>query len=229
MARKPFSNSTRKSFGKLSKTNKPSPSKVTEIGQAGRKSLRIIAGGWRGRKIPFATVAGLRPTQDRVRETLYNWVADRVLGANCLDLYAGTGALGLEALSRGASNVDFVELSGIAASTLKENLKALPLEGTQSVNVAQMSSFDWIRSQTSRSHQAGIKTYDLVLLDPPFALALMQDTLDALFESKCLAANAAVYLEQAQPLTQLVLPEGWALHRSKKAGQVFYGLITKKP
>lgn len=202
--------------------------KVVAIGQAGRQSLRIIGGEWRGRKIPFATAVGLRPTQDRVRETLFNWVASQIPGATCLDLFAGTGALGLEALSRGAKQVNFVDLSNIATSSLNDNLKLLPVAEGQVSKVEQMSSFNWLRSYKALSETSTqIERYDLVFLDPPFALALMQDTLTALFDSQCLAAKAMIYVEQPQPLTDLILPEGWKLHRSKKAGQVFYGLISR--
>ena len=232
MARKPSSKPSRtspqlRSFGTGANLGKGA-GKVVEIGQAGRQSLRIIAGEWRGRKIPFATVAGLRPTQDRVRETLFNWVADLIPGATCLDLFAGTGALGLEALSRGAKQVNFVDLSVIATSALTDNLKQLPIAESQVAKVEQMSSFDWLRNYKALSTTSTpMKPYDLVLLDPPFALALMQDMLTALFDSQCLAPKAMIYVEQAQPLTDLLLPEGWKLHRSKKAGQVFYGLISR--
>jgi 16S rRNA (guanine966-N2)-methyltransferase len=201
--------------------------KVVEIGQAGRQSLRIIAGEWRGRKIPFATAVGLRPTQDRVRETLFNWISGPVPGATCLDLFAGTGALGLEALSRGAKQVNFVDLSNIATNSLNDNLKLLPIAADQIAKVEQMSSFNWLRSYKDRATtDEQIERYDLVFLDPPFALALMQDTLKALFDSQCLSNKAMIYVEQPQPLEELLLPEGWKLHRSKKAGQVFYGLIS---
>ncbi|MGY8861422.1 MAG: 16S rRNA (guanine(966)-N(2))-methyltransferase RsmD [Pseudomonadales bacterium] len=201
--------------------------KVVEIGQAGRQSLRIIAGEWRGRKIPFATAVGLRPTQDRVRETLFNWISGPVPGATCLDLFAGTGALGLEALSRGAKQVNFVDLSNIATNSLNDNLKLLPIAADQIAKVEQMSSFNWLRSYKDRATtDEQIERYDLVFLDPPFALALMQDTLKALFDSQCLSDKATIYVEQPQPLEELLLPEGWKLHRSKKAGQVFYGLIS---
>ena len=120
MARKPSSRSSR-ALPKLRHVGSGAKfDKVVAIGQAGRQSLRIIGGEWRGRKIPFATVIGLRPTQDRVRETLFNWLSGPVVGARCLDLFAGTGALGLEALSRGAKHVTFVDLSNIATTSLKD-------------------------------------------------------------------------------------------------------------
>ena len=228
MARKPSSKSSHPSPQLRSAGTGAKSGRVVEIGQAGRQSLRIIAGEWRGRKIPFATVAGLRPTQDRVRETLFNWVSNLIPGATCLDLFAGTGALGLEALSRGAKQVNFVDLSAIATRSLNDNLKQLPVAEAQEAKVEQMSSFDWLRSYKALSETSKeMKRYDLVFLDPPFALALMQDMLTALFDSQCLAPKAMIYVEQAQPLTDLLLPQGWKLHRSKKAGQVFYGLISR--
>jgi 16S rRNA (guanine966-N2)-methyltransferase len=202
--------------------------KVVEIGQAGRQSLRIIGGEWRGRKIPFATVIGLRPTQDRVRETLFNWLSGPVAGARCLDLFAGTGALGLEALSRGAKHVTFVDLSNIATTSLKDNLKQLPLAVDQTTLVEQKSSFDWLKNyQATEAFAEQGGQYHVVFLDPPFALALVPDILKALLTGNCLAHRAMIYVEQAQPLAELDLPSPWKLHRSKKAGQVYYGLISQ--
>ena len=226
MARKPSSKSSRPSPQLRSSGTATKPGKVVEIGQAGRQSLRIIGGQWRGRKIPFATVIGLRPTQDRVRETLFNWLASPILGARCLDLFAGTGALGLEALSRGAKHVTFVDLSNIATSSLRDNIKQLTLAADQTTSVHQQSAFDWLRSDHTASPDQP-QQYHLVFLDPPFALALMQDMLKALFASNCLAANAMIYVEQPQPLEELDLPPTWKLHRNKKAGQVHYGLISQ--
>ena len=227
MARKPSLKPSRSSSLLRSVGLGKGSGKVVEIGQAGLQSLRIIAGEWRGRKIPFATAVGLRPTQDRVRETLFNWISGPVPGATCLDLFAGTGALGLEALSRGAKQVNFVDLSNIATNSLNDNLKLLPIAADQIAKVEQMSSFNWLRSYKDRATtDEQIERYDLVFLDPPFALALMQDTLKALFDSQCLSDKAMIYVEQPQPLEELLLPEGWKLHRSKKAGQVFYGLIS---
>jgi 16S rRNA (guanine966-N2)-methyltransferase len=228
MARKPSSKPSRSSSLLRSVGLGKGSGKVVDIRQVGRQSLRIIGGEWRGRKIPFATAVGLRPTQDRVRETLFNWISGPVPGATCLDLFAGTGALGLEVLSRGAKQVNFVDLSNIATNSLNDNLKLLPIAADQIAKVEQMSSFNWLRSYKDRATtDEQIERYDLVFLDPPFALALMQDTLKALFDSQCLSDKAMIYVEQPQPLEELLLPEGWKLHRSKKAGQVFYGLISR--
>ena len=228
MARKPSSRSSR-ALPKLRHVGSGAKfDKVVAIGQAGRQSLRIIGGEWRGRKIPFATVIGLRPTQDRVRETLFNWLSGPVLGARCLDLFAGTGALGLEALSRGAKHVTFVDLSNIATTSLKDNLKQLPLAGDQTTLVEQKSSFDWLKNyQATEAFAEQGGQYQVVFLDPPFALALVPDILKALLTGNCLAHGAMIYVEQAQPLAELDLPSPWKLHRSKKAGQVYYGLISQ--
>ena len=228
MARKP-SSSTSRVLPKLRNVGSGAKfDKVVEIGQAGRQSLRIIGGEWRGRKIPFATVIGLRPTQDRVRETLFNWLSGPVAGARCLDLFAGTGALGLEALSRGAKHVTFVDLSNIATTSLKDNLKQLPLAADQTTLVEQKSSFDWLKNyQATEAFTEQGGQYHLVFLDPPFALALVPDILKALWTGNCLAHGAMIYVEQAQPLAELDLPSPWKLHRSKKAGQVYYGLISQ--
>ena len=228
MARKPSSRSSR-ALPKLRHVGSGAKfDKVVAIGQAGRQSLRISGGEWRGRKIPFATVIGLRPTQDRVRETLFNWLSGPVVGARCLDLFAGTGALGLEALSRGAKHVTFVDLSNIATTSLKDNLKQLPLAGDQTTLVEQKSSFDWLKNyQATEAFAEQGGQYQVVFLDPPFALALVPDILKALLTGNCLAHGAMIYVEQAQPLAELDLPSPWKLHRSKKAGQVYYGLISQ--
>ena len=228
MARKP-SSSTSRVLPKLRNVGSGAKfDKVVEIGQAGRQSLRIIGGEWRGRKIPFATVIGLRPTQDRVRETLFNWLSGPVAGARCLDLFAGTGALGLEALSRGAKHVTFVDLSNIATTSLKDNLKQLPLAVDQTTLVEQKSSFDWLKNyQATEAFAEHGGQYHVVFLDPPFALALVPEILKALLTGNCLAHGSIIYVEQAQPLAELDLPSPWKLHRSKKAGQVYYGLISQ--
>ena len=188
MTRKPSSRSSR-ALPKLRHVGSGAKfDKVVAIGQAGRQSLRIIGGEWRGRKIPFATVIGLRPTQDRVRETLFNWLSGPVVGARCLDLFAGTGALGLEALSRGAKHVTFVDLSNIATTSLKDNLKQLPLAGDQTTLVEQKSSFDWLKNyQATEAFAEQGGQYQVVFLDPPFALALVPDILKALLTGNCLA------------------------------------------
>jgi 16S rRNA (guanine966-N2)-methyltransferase len=175
--------------------------------------VRIIGGQWRGRKLRFAPVEGLRPTGDRLRETLFNWLQFRLPGSRCLDLYAGSGALGLEALSRGAAKVDFVELNRSAAQTLREQLQILDAQNGQ---VHQTSAEEFLA-------RAADTPYDLVFIDPPFADDLWQQTLAAL--AGRLAPGALVYVESPRD-TELNLPEGWQLQKQKKAGRVCMRLLA---
>ena len=181
-------------------------------------SVRIIAGDWRGRKVPVLDKPGLRPTTDRVRETLFNWLAPHLSGARCLDLFAGTGALGLECLSRGASFVQFVEKDTQVAKTLINNLNMLGGEPRSAVYGGSAQSF-------IASFVKQCAPFDVVFVDPPFAdigalnvLALMQD-------AQMLAGEGFVYVEQGRSQPQPELPNDWRLHREKTAGQVRFQLF----
>nr|WP_091513701.1 16S rRNA (guanine(966)-N(2))-methyltransferase RsmD [Microbulbifer yueqingensis] len=178
--------------------------------------LRIIGGEWRGRKLQFAPVEGLRPTGDRLRETLFNWLQFRLPGARCLDLFAGSGALGLEALSRGAAAVDFVELNRRAADTLRTQLELL---GTDRGRVHHESALQFLAREPG-THGA---PYDVVFLDPPFAADLWQESLAAL--GGHLAKGARVYVETPRD-TPINLPEGWLTEKEKRAGQVCMRLLA---
>lgn len=182
--------------------------------QKGNNTLRIIGGEWRGRKLPFPSLPGLRPTPDRVRETLFNWLAAVVPGARCLDLFAGSGALGLEALSRGASSATWIDSSRLAADTLKNNLKTLQADG----NVVQASALDWLQ-------QAPNTDFDIVFLDPPFGQGLVAQILALIESSSILASEAWVYIEMAQDEPLPEVPANWTLYRNKQAGQVSYRLF----
>ncbi|SHF28121.1 16S rRNA (guanine966-N2)-methyltransferase [Microbulbifer donghaiensis] len=173
--------------------------------------LRIIGGRWRGRKLSFAPVEGLRPTGDRLRETLFNWLQFQLPEARCLDLFAGSGALGLEALSRGAAAVDFVELNRNAAQTLKAQLDLLQADQGR---VHNCSAADFLARTQSR--------YDIVFVDPPFAGDLWQQTLAALADH--LADEALVYVETPRD-KPLSLPAGWRVDKEKHAGQVSMHLL----
>ena len=177
--------------------------------------LRIVAGNWRGRLLEIADVPGLRPTSERVRETLFNWLSPRIGGARCLDLFAGTGALGLEALSRGATTVIFVEISRRAARAIEDNVKALNAEGAVVVN-ADARKF-------LRSAQPG--SFDIIFLDPPFADDLLEDLCRLIDELGLLSPRGRVYLEQDKGKPEAILPAGWTTLRSKTAGQVRYSLV----
>ena len=177
--------------------------------------LRIVAGKWRGRLLPVADVAGLRPTSERVRETLFNWLAPIMEGASCLDLYAGTGALGFEALSRGATDVRFVENSKEAVDLIRANIDVLHATG------ASVSHTDALRFL----HSDDGDRFDLVFLDPPFADEKLEELCRLLQQSGRLAAGARVYLEQDRSQTVPVLPDGWSVIRNKTAGKVQYSLV----
>jgi len=181
-----------------SSSRKPAPQSLSQ--------LRIIGGQWRGRKLQFAPVEGLRPTGDRLRETLFNWLQFRLPGARCLDLFAGSGALGLEALSRGASSVDFVELNSHAARTLKEQLRLLEAQGAQ---VHSCRAANFLASND--------KQYDIIFVDPPFAEDLWQGSLSAL--EGHLSEETLVYIETPRD-TALSTPPNWQLIKEKRTGQV---------
>lgn len=178
-------------------------------GQTPPSKIRIIAGQWRGRKLIVPNELGLRPTGDRLRETLFNWLAPYIEGARCLDAYAGTGALGLEALSRGAERVQFIESNTRTASQLQNNLLLLQ---TSQAKVAKDLCVDWLKSNNSEQ-------FDLVFVDPPFAENLWQETIDTLSAGNTLAASALIYIET--PKTEVLHPPAnWSLIKQKDSGQV---------
>lgn len=183
----------------------------------GSNTLRIIGGEWRGRKLRFADGEGLRPTTDRVRETLFNWLAPLIQGARCLDLFAGSGALGLEALSRGAKEVVFIDTNPAAIAALKENLALLKAEN------AEVIRGDGLNYLQDKSRQ-----FDVVFLDPPFRRDLLQPAIKLLAERGWLADGARIYLELESEESLAELPMGWELLRSKEAGQVAYHLVEVK-
>lgn len=189
--------------------------------------VRIIGGNFRGRKLPVRTAEGLRPTPDRVRETLFNWLQFEVAGAVCCDVFAGSGVLGLEALSRGASRVDFIELNAGNAHQLEQNLQTLKLTNTAQIHLAD--SLVWLAKPATQS-------FDLVFIDPPFHQNLIQPTIDLLFKNGWVQTmpnldirQAWLYLEQENTLDWPQLPEGWVCHREKRTAQVKYGLFCYAP
>lgn len=178
------------------------------------KPVRIIGGQWRGRKLNFPATGGLRPTGDRIRETLFNWLAPRLPHARCLDLFAGSGALGLEALSRGAAEVVLLERQKQAWEQLRNNLAMLRAEGAK---LHHVDALQWL------SETAPKLGFDVVFIDPPFEHDLWQASVDALHLGGWLAPGAAIYLESGQDVPYQV-PDTWMLHRDKSAGQVRYRL-----
>lgn len=180
-----------------------------------KSRLRIIGGQWRGRKLTFTPVEGLRPTSDRVRETLFNWLAPYIHGARCADLFAGSGALGLEALSRGACHCDFVDTSGAALAQIGNHLATLGAATAGQCHPSTALQF----------LQASSEPYDLVFIDPPFTRELVNPACTVLAARKLLAAGALVYVEMAASEPPPAAPPGWSLHRDKTAGGVAYRLF----
>ncbi|MGH8091816.1 MAG: 16S rRNA (guanine(966)-N(2))-methyltransferase RsmD [Rudaea sp.] len=176
--------------------------------------LRIIGGALRGSRIAVVDAPGLRPTPDRVRETLFNWLAPAIHGARCLDLFAGTGALGIEALSRGAAQVDFVEADAQLAELLRANLIRLK----QDANVHGTDALRFLAREAAR--------YDVAFLDPPFASNLWGDAAQALEAHDRLCESAWIYVENPASAT-LELPQNWAPHREGRAGDVRYALYRR--
>jgi 16S rRNA (guanine966-N2)-methyltransferase len=174
-----------------------------------KNEVRIIGGKWRGRKLKFPPIAGLRPSADRTRETLFNWLSAQTAGARCLDLFAGSGALGFEAASRHAASVDLVEQNTHAAGALDRSKLLL---GADSVQVHCQDAFGYLR----RARPG----YDLVFIDPPFETALARETLNWLAgaEPGLLTPQALVYVEISKS-TELALPTThWQVHRDKDFG-----------
>ena len=181
---------------------------------SGRNSVRIIGGGWRGRRVSFPDIPGLRPTPDRVRETLFNWLQHHIAGARCLDLFAGSGALGLEALSRGAKELVFVEQAVAASRALQEQL--IRLGGAGKGQVVEMGAARYLRSAP--------QAFDIVFLDPPFGRGALAEYVPMLDVGEWLKPGALVYLENAKADGVPVLPAHWELLKSKSAGEVGYHL-----
>ena len=179
-------------------------------------TVRIVAGRLRGSKLAVPDRAGLRPTSDRVRETLFNWLAPVIAGARCLDLFAGTGALGIEALSRGARECVFVERDRGLCEVLQANVARLHVENARVVN-ADADGF-------LAAPATGV--FDLVFLDPPFTEDLWAGAAARLEQGGWLADGALIYVE-SPPDAVLALPRNWAPHRDGRAGAVRYALYRR--
>ncbi len=171
--------------------------------------IRIIAGEWRSRQIVFEDTPGLRPTPSRVRETVFNWLQQDIIASRCLDLYAGSGALGFEAASRGAKPVVMVENNKQACRLIKEN--SVKLSADQ-IKIVQSDVFKFLAGDA--------EPYQLVFLDPPFAKNMAQQTCQWLEDKGWLADHAKIYMEVERDLELAELPKNWALLKTKKIGEV---------
>ena len=190
------------------------PSHKAVPAHSGQGQLRIIGGQWRSRQFDFPMAHGLRPTPNRVRETLFNWLAPYVEGAKVLDVFAGSGALFLEALSRGAGSALALDLNSAAINSLRGHLLTLRCDNGQLLQTDALRHLE----------QQPATPFDLVFLDPPFSQGLLLPACTLLEEKGWLAADAWVYTESENPPSSLGLPGNWRLHREQKAGQVYYAL-----
>lgn len=173
----------------------------------------MIGGRWRGRRFEFAATADLRPTPDRVRETVFNWLHATIEGALCLDLYAGSGALGLEALSRGAARCVFVDREPRALAAIRSHLEVL---SCKDATLVQSDAASYLAQTAER--------FDVVFLDPPFDSRPWESILGTIAARELLRSHGFVYLENLAGDGPPALPPGWSLRRSKRAGRVGYHL-----
>ena len=180
-------------------------------------SIRIISGKWRGRRLPVLDHDGLRPTTDRVRETLFNWLMHDIAGARCLDAFSGSGALGLECLSRGAEHATFIEADRRVAAQLQSNLTSLDADDRADTI---------IQSAVNVLRKPAAKPFDLVFLDPPFDTDLLAQALPLLAENNWLAENALIYVEQASKQDPELVPDAWQVYKTGKAGYCRYSLYS---
>ncbi len=187
---------------------------IRKRGKSPPGRLRIVAGKWRSRLLPVADVGSLRPTPARVRETVFNWLAPVLPGARCLDLFAGSGAMAFEALSRGAASVDLVERDPRAVTVLEEARRTL---GAADASIHRADAYQYLGSPAPRP-------FDVVFLDPPYADDSISELCRLLADGDWVRAGGLVYFEQDRDQTPAVLPDGWSLGKEKGAGQVRFCL-----
>jgi 16S rRNA (guanine966-N2)-methyltransferase len=181
--------------------------------------VRVIAGRWRGRKLPVLDLPGLRPTSDRSRETLFNWLQPYLAGARCVDLFAGSGALGFEAASRGAAHVDLVEIAPMAVSSLVQTRATL---GADNTDVHRANVLEWL-------HEVEPGQYDVVFCDPPFDSGLAVQALARIQATGCVTAGGFVYVESPARHPALVMQAPFLEHREKVVGESRLQLFRRPP
>jgi 16S rRNA (guanine966-N2)-methyltransferase len=180
--------------------------------------LRIIAGKWRHRRIAFETTSGIRPTPDRIRETLFSWLQPMLPGATCLDCFAGSGALGFEALSRGASHVTFVDTNALVLKNIQQN--AIKLD---------CSSFTTLQANLPDNHlMSKLPHMDVVFLDPPFESGMLSSCLQWLLTQGCINAESMIYFECEKTLDLDFLHKYWRVLKLKQTKAIQYGLVAPK-
>lgn len=181
--------------------------------------IRVISGQFRGRKLPVKNVEGLRPTTDRIKETVFNWLMQDTRDATVLDCFAGSGGLGFEALSRFAKSTTFIELDASAAKQIEQNISTLKLENAQ---VKHTNSLSYLEQKNTNS------PFNLVFVDPPFRKNLAQSSCDLLENNQWLSEDALIYVEVETELSSFSQPDNWLLIKEKKAGQVFCRLYQRQ-
>ncbi len=184
------------------------------VGKGRSGQVRIISGQWRSRKLPVNDVEGLRPTTDRVKETVFNWLAPYLDGANCLDLFAGSGGLSFEALSRYAVGALLIEKDRGAAKQLQTNLATLKCDNAVVKNQDSLSVLE----------KGTTQQFDIVFIDPPFRKNLLEKTCHLLESKGWLSENAMIYIEVESELAAPTLPDNWHCLKTKQAGQVSFAL-----
>jgi 16S rRNA (guanine966-N2)-methyltransferase len=192
----------------------------TKTSSSGSHRFRIIGGEWRGRRLAIPDQIGVRPTPERVRETLFNWLQGWIEGARCLDLFSGSGALGIEALSRGAANATFVEADQRVSQTLRQHIDTLKCDRATLV----YSKAEHYLTKQAENEIKG--PFDLIFLDPPFHQQLIPEICQLLLSNNWLSPKGYLYLESESPIAANQLPDGVIIERSKQAGQVWYALAT---
>jgi len=179
--------------------------------------IRLISGKWRGKKLPVKDKEGLRPTTDRTKETLFNWLMHDIRDANCLDCFSGSGSLAFEALSRAAKSATLLERDKQVAQQLRENLKSLKIDNA---NVIETDSINYLQ-------QTAAQQFDIIFVDPPFNKDLVEPCCLSLEANHYLTEKALIYIEMEVQLTALNLPENWQLLKEKTTGQVAYRLYLR--
>lgn len=178
-------------------------------------TIRIIGGKWRGKKLSFPPNTPARPTLDQVRETLFNWLQPVIHGSRCLDMFAGSGALGIEALSRGAAHVTFVDQDASTLTHLRNQLKELDANNGETLRLSMPAGLS----------QISPPAFDIIFLDPPFDSDLLDQTLKVLETSTLIKSGTQVYFE-THARHELNFNKDWKLHRHKKTKRISYGLLT---
>lgn len=195
--------------------------------QSTKGEVRIIGGLWRGRKLPVLNSQGLRPTGDRVKETLFNWLMPYIVDSCCLDCFAGSGSLGLEALSRQAKRVVFLELDKTVSNQIVKNLKLLESEQGKVIN---QNSLDFLKQPQNSPHfepkNSDENKFDIVFIDPPFHFNLAEQVVFLLEQNNWLNPNALIYVETEKD-NHLNIPTNWLLLKEKITGMVSYRLYRK--